>query len=94
MSEEKTRVIDGIEWEEMGPYCDICGAHMGEYYNGNRGVGAECFINPHNYESYGTNVCPECGQEYSYEEGGMPELDEEVKALILAHNKAKLGKKK
>jgi len=86
MSEEKTRVIDGVEYEEMGPYCDICGAHMGEYYDPKKGS----FINPHNYDEYSSNVCPECGQEYSYEEGDMPILDDEMKALILAHNKAKL----
>jgi len=91
MSDTKTRMIDGIEWEEDGPYCEICGAHMGKYYNSEHDP---CFINPHNYEDFSNNVCPECGQKYSYEEGNMPVLDEEVIDFILAHNKAKLEGKK
>ena len=53
------------DWEAQGPYCDICGAHMGELYNEKTGK----WRNPHNYNEYGNNTCSRCGQKYAYEEG-------------------------
>ncbi len=77
MSDEKTRVIDGLEWEEQGPYCQICGAHMGEYYReeGTSEDKNKCFINPHGYEDFSNNTCPKCSQAYEYIEGDMLDLD-------------------
>ena len=94
MTEKKTSVIDGTEYEEMGPYCQLCRAHMGEYYygGGNRGKDPKdaplMFLNPHGYESYGDNTCPECGTKYYYEEGNMIELtDEDIRALLALRQK-------
>jgi hypothetical protein len=74
----------GVEWEEQGPYCELCNAHMGVYYNAigvitpdQIGKWPTCFINPHGYEPYSENTCPECGQEYKYEEGLILKLSEE-----------------
>lgn len=72
--DKKTTIVDGVEWEEQGPYCIICNAHMGDYYN-EEGVPVEGeeypnhFINPHGYEDFDSNTCPNCGQEYQYIEG-------------------------
>ena len=78
MSDEKTKVIDGLEWEEQGPYCELCGAHMGEYYRseGTPEDRNKHFINPHGYEDFSDNTCPKCGQAYCYTEGNMLNLDE------------------
>jgi hypothetical protein len=74
---KKTCIIDGLEWEELGPYCELCGAHMGRYYRPN-GIPRrtaddrnKCFINPHKHESYGKNKCPKCKARYLYDEGDM-----------------------
>jgi len=58
--------INCLMYKEEGPYCILCGAHMGMYYCAE---GEPCFLNPHNWESYSNNTCPECGAEYSYDEG-------------------------
>lgn len=81
MAKIKTKIIDDIEWEEMGPYCKLCKAHMGIYYS----YGSDpCYINPHNYESYGNNQCPECGAKHVYDEGNVLHLTEEELKVILA----------
>lgn len=74
-------MVDKTEWEAQGPYCDICGAHMGELYNEKTGE----FKNPHGYEDYGSNTCPRCGQGYSYEEGGVIVLSKEQLAILRRH---------
>ncbi len=90
----RTTVINGIEYEEMGPYCQVCHAHMGRYYNEEAvAPGQQMFINPHNYESYEKNTCPECGQEYYYDEGNVPYLDPEVLEFMKQHNLKKLEQK-
>ena len=81
----KTTVIDGMEWEEQGPYCVLCGAHMGRLYNRDAPTG-KCFINPHNYEEYGDNTCPECGQEHAYDERQMVVLNKEQLDVLRAMN--------
>lgn len=78
-------VIDGKEWEEMGPYCQICGAHMGELYDPIKGR----FENPYNYEEYDRNKCPKCGQEYRYGEGDVPILTEDQLKLLRKHAEIK-----
>ena len=85
----KFKMIDGHLYEEMGPYCVLCGAHMGQYYFGDATYDEvqnrhfpEMFLNPHNYESYGTNTCPSCGMKYDYEEGNMMVLTDEDKEAI------------
>jgi hypothetical protein len=79
---EKTTKIDGVEYEEMGPYCQLCNAHMGEYYNAKQNP---CFINPHKYEAYGDNECPSCKMPYIYDEGNMMKLNEEELDLLRKH---------
>ncbi len=84
MSDGKTKVIDGLEWEEEGPYCQICGAHMGSYYRdeGTPKDENEHFANPHGYEDFSDNTCPKCGQEYEYVEGDTPVLStQQLEAL-------------
>ena len=78
MSERVKTQIVGLEWEEQGPYCQICGAHMGEYYRdeGTPENKNKHFINPHGYESYSDNTCPKCGQAYRYEENDILDLDD------------------
>jgi hypothetical protein len=76
----KYTIFDGQLWEEQGPYCKICKAHMG--HNPDM---TPCFINPHGYESYANNTCPDCGQEYEYEEGNMLALSEEQLQLLAKH---------
>ena len=89
----KVVVIDGKKWEEMGPYCQICGAHMGELYSqaegikgtkGTKGINGK-FENPHNYEEYGRNKCPKCGQEYEYLEGDGIILSKEQLDILRKH---------
>lgn len=72
-------IIDGLGWKEQGPYCQLCGAHMGEYYrrNGTPEDKNKWFINPHGYKSYDYNTCPECGQKYEYVEDDRMILSEE-----------------
>jgi hypothetical protein len=83
----KIKIIDGVEWKECGPYCELCRAHMGRYYNSD-GIKVEGekypvhFLNPHGYESYSRNRCPECGQRYVYEEGNMLDLSEQQLQLL------------
>lgn len=55
---------EGTEWKQDGPFCDLCGFHFGEIYNSEKGI-----KNPHGYESYDDNTCPNCGAEYKYNEG-------------------------
>ena len=74
-------MADKIKWDEMGPYCEICGAHMGELYNEKTGESS----NPHNYEDYGDNTCPKCGQNYTYSEGDAIVLSEEQRSIIQKH---------
>lgn len=81
----RTVVIDGKEWEEQDLYCEVCGAHMGELYNFETGK----FENPHNYEDYGDNECPKCGQKYEYIEGDVIVLSEEQKELLRKHAEQK-----
>ena len=76
-----TIVENGIEYEEQGPYCQLCGAHMGLYYSDE---GEPDFLNPHDYEDYGDNTCPNCGAEYEYTEGDALVLTEEDKEALLA----------
>lgn len=68
MGTGKFTVVDGLKYKEQGPYCILCGTHMGMYYCAD---GEPTFLNPHGYKSYQTNYCPECGAEYDYEEGYM-----------------------
>lgn len=90
MSERKTSVINGTEYEEMGPYCTLCKSHMGEYYysegkqKGDPGNKPRMFLNPHNYESFSDNICPGCGTEYEYDEGNTIVLSDEDKMALLA----------
>jgi len=81
MSDFKTIVIDGVEWEEQGPYCEICGAHMGELYSRE----TEWFENPNHYEEYGNNKCPKCGQTYGYIESNSVILSAEQLELLREH---------
>jgi hypothetical protein len=78
MKKTKTKMIDGHEYEELGPYCQLCGAHMGQYYFQNATYDEvknchfpEMFLNPHKYESYGDNKCPSCKAKYVYDEGNV-----------------------
>jgi len=73
---EITVLKNGVRIELEPPFCLICGAHMGEEYDGNT------FSNPHNYESYGTNICPKCGREYKYIEADHMTLSNEELDLI------------
>jgi len=79
-----TTLADGIAYEEEGPYCELCKAHMGQYYNPNADYrkGEDIFVNPHGYESYGDNQCPNCGAEYFYNEGNVLKLTEEELQII------------
>jgi len=78
MSKPKIKMIDGHPYEELGPYCELCKAHMGRYYfqdatyNPEDGTHTpEMFLNPHKYESYGDNKCPSCKAKYVYDEGNV-----------------------
>ena len=90
LEKRKTSVINGTEYEEMGPYCILCKSHMGEYYySGGKQKGdlrnqPRMFLNPHKYESFDGNTCPECGTEYEYDEGNMIVLSDEDKKVLLA----------
>ena len=77
----KVVIIDGKKWEEMGPYCQICGAHMGELYDPEEGK----FENPYNYDEYGHNKCPKCSQEYEYAEGNSAVFSEDQLKLLRKH---------
>jgi hypothetical protein len=93
MSKRKITIINNVKYEEMGPYCKLCNGHMGKYYysqgkrNGSIGNGPLMFINPHNYESYGDNICPKCGTKYEYEEGNMIVLSAKDKKALLTLRK-------
>ena len=90
MPKRKTTIINSVKYKEMGPYCQLCKAHMGGYYysqgkrNGSIGNGPLMSVNPHNYDSYGNNICPKCGTKYEYEEGNMIVLSAEDKKALLA----------
>jgi len=71
MGTGKFKEIDGLKYEEEGPYCILCGAHMGMYYCSD---GEPTFLNPHGWEGYGNNNCPQCNASYPYEEGVDLEL--------------------
>jgi hypothetical protein len=90
---KKIKIFNGTAYEEQGPYCCLCGAHYGDYYysNGRFGWDTEAstdkplmFLNPHDYDSYSTNTCPDCGAVYDYEEGNMLVLTDEDKQALLA----------
>jgi len=91
MTKRKTKIIDGVEWEEMGPCCELCKAHRGPYYNSKATeVGKRIFvINPHNYRMYGNNKCPNCGAEYIYGEAEVLVLNEKEKKIILAYRQGR-----
>ena len=75
----KFKEIDGLIYEEQGPYCVLCGAHMGQYYCAK---GEPTFLDPHNWQDYGGNTCPQCGAEYTYEEGNDLDLTvEDLEAI-------------
>ena len=80
MTEAKRVKIDGMMYEERGPYCQLCGGHMGTYYNIDKGG----IANPHGRKPYGKNTCPHCGAKYEYNEGDMLVLTEEDKKALLA----------
>jgi len=73
----KTEIIDGIEWELDGPFCELCGNHMGNMYNQKKG-----WINPNNYNTYGDNTCRKCGQKYTYVEESVMDLSEKQLDLL------------
>lgn len=90
--EPRTRVVNGHTCEEMGPYCLICGHHMGELYNS---VGSPddpknpMFIYTKEGEEYGDWKCGKCGQKYNYGEGATIELTNKqlklLKEAVLKH---------
>jgi hypothetical protein len=85
--EIKIERIKGVKWELHPPFCELCGAHMGEMYNVKRG-----WKNPYNHESYGDNTCPICFQKYEYVEGDRMVLSEDDLKL-LRHARARGGDK-
>ena len=54
---------------------------MGELYDFKSGK----FMNPNNWEDFGDNTCPTCGQKYKWLEGYAIELTEEQTDLLRRH---------
>ena len=79
----RTKIIDGVEWELHGPFCELCGNHMGLMYNNKKdSYTLPRWKNPNDYNAYGDNTCSKCGQKYIYNEGPMMDLSEKQLDLL------------
>jgi hypothetical protein len=75
------KIINGVTYKEMGPFCIICGANYGRLSSMKKG-----WINPNHYESYSNNECPKCGQRYEYNEGDRIVLTEKQLDALRNYN--------
>lgn len=78
-------------WEELPPHCSLCNKHLGKIKYSEFEL-----KNPNNYETWGTNTCPDCDSTYSPEDCARICLDEELKSvaeyqLKRTFNRASLG---